>query len=75
VKDQAAFVSDPGSNKITSRIPWGTRMEIIALSGAPQVFVLKPIKGTGVQLAQAFAPDNQTLPDPFDFGARNHFGL
>jgi hypothetical protein len=49
--------------------------DVIALSGAPQVFVLKPIKGTGVQLAQAFAPDNQTLPDPFDFGARNHFGL
>jgi hypothetical protein len=37
VKDQAAFVSDPGSNKITSRIPWGTRIEIIARAplGAP----------------------------------------
>jgi hypothetical protein len=50
--------------------------DVIALSGAPQVFVVKPIKSTGVHLAQSFAPDNQTFPEPgFDFGARNHFGL
>jgi hypothetical protein len=51
-------------------------LDLIALSGAPQVFIVKPIKGTGVQLAQSFASDNQTFPDPgFDFGARKHFGL
>jgi hypothetical protein len=49
--------------------------DLTALSGAPQVFILKPIKSTEARLAQSFAPDNQTLPDPFDFGARNHFGL
>jgi hypothetical protein len=48
--------------------------DVIALSGgAPQVFVMKPIKTTGVHLAQSFAADNQTFPDPFDFGP--HFGL
>jgi hypothetical protein len=51
-------------------------LDLIALSGAPQVFIVKPIKGTGVQLAQSFASDNQTFPEPaFDFGARKHFGL
>jgi hypothetical protein len=50
--------------------------DVIALSGAPQVFVVKPIKSTGAHLAQSFAPDNQTFPEPgFDFGARNHFGF
>jgi hypothetical protein len=49
--------------------------DVFALSGAPQVFIMKPIKSTGVQLAQSFALDNQTSPDPFDFGPRNHFGL
>jgi hypothetical protein len=49
--------------------------DVIALSGAPQVFIMKPIKSTGVQLAQSFAVDNQIFPDlGFDFGARNHFG-
>jgi hypothetical protein len=49
--------------------------DVIALSGAPQVFVMKPIRSTGVHLAQSFASDNQTFPDPFDFGPRSHFGL
>jgi hypothetical protein len=50
-------------------------LDLIALSGAPQVFVVKPIKGAGVQLDQSFVSDNQMLPDPFDFGQRRHFGL
>jgi hypothetical protein len=50
-------------------------LDLIALSGAPQVFIMKPIKGAGVQLAQSFGADNQTLPDPLDFGARKHYGL
>jgi hypothetical protein len=49
--------------------------DLIALSGASQIFIMKPIDRTGVHLAQSFALDNQTLPDPFDFGARKHFGL
>ena len=49
--------------------------DVIALSGSPQVFIMKPIKNKGVQLAQSFASDNQTFPDPFDFGPRGHFGL
>ena len=50
-------------------------LDLIALSGAPQVFIMKPIKSTGVQLAQSLASDNQTFPEPgFDFGARKHFG-
>jgi hypothetical protein len=49
--------------------------DLIALSGAPQIFIMKPIKSSGVQVAQSFASDNETFPDPFDFGARNHFGL
>jgi hypothetical protein len=48
--------------------------DVAALSGTPQGFVLKP-KGTGVQVAQSIAPDNQTFPDPYDFGARKHFAL
>jgi hypothetical protein len=48
--------------------------DLIALSGASQVFILKPIKTTEVRLAQSFASDNQTFPDPFDFGQRRHFG-
>ena len=49
--------------------------DLIALSGASQVFILKPIKTTEVRLAQSFVSDNQTFPDPFDFGQRRHFGL
>jgi hypothetical protein len=49
--------------------------DVAALSGTPQVFVLTPIKSTGVQVAQSIAPDNQTFPDPYDFGARKHFAL
>jgi hypothetical protein len=49
--------------------------DVIALSGAPQTFSSKPIKSTGVHLAQSFPSDNQTFPDRFDFGARNQFGL
>jgi hypothetical protein len=49
--------------------------DVIALSGAPQIFIVKPIKSTGVHLAQSFASDNQTFPEPFDFGPRSHFGL
>ena len=49
--------------------------DVIALSGAPQVFIMKPIKTTQVRLAQSFASDNQTFPEPFDFGPRSHFGL
>jgi hypothetical protein len=49
--------------------------DVIALSGASQVFIMKPITSTGVRLAQSFAVDNHTLPDPLDFGARKHFGL
>ena len=49
--------------------------DVVALAGAPQVFVMKPIKSSAVQLAQSFASDNQTFPEPFDFGARDHFGL
>ncbi len=44
--------------------------DVVALSGAPQVFIVKPIGSTGVHLAQSFAPDNQTFPDPLDFGPR-----
>jgi hypothetical protein len=49
--------------------------DMIALSGASQVFIVKPVKTTEVRLAQSFASDNQTFPDPFDFGQRKHFGL
>ena len=49
--------------------------DMIALSGASQIFIMKPIKTTEVRLAQSFVSDNQTFPDPFDFGPRNHFGL
>jgi hypothetical protein len=49
--------------------------DVVALSGASQVFILKPIKATEVRLAQSFASDNQTFPDPIDFGQRRHFGL
>jgi hypothetical protein len=49
--------------------------DLIALSGASQVFIVKPIKATEVRLAQSFASDNQTFPAPFDFGSRRHFGL
>jgi hypothetical protein len=49
--------------------------DLIALSGESQIFIVKPIKTTEVRLAQSFASDNQTFPDPFDFGQRRHFGL
>jgi hypothetical protein len=49
--------------------------DMIALSGASQIFIMKPIKITGVRLAQSFASDNQTFPEPLDLGARHHFGL
>jgi hypothetical protein len=50
--------------------------DAVALSGgAPEVFITQPTKATGVRLAQSFASDNQTFPDPYDFGPRNHFGL
>jgi hypothetical protein len=49
--------------------------DVIALSGASQVFIMKPIKTTGVRFAQTLATDNQTFPEPLDFGARKHFGL
>jgi hypothetical protein len=50
--------------------------DLVALSGAPQIFIMKPIKSTGVHLAQSFASGNQTVSEPgFDFGAQNHFGL
>jgi hypothetical protein len=44
--------------------------DVIALSGASQVFIMKPIKSTGVQLAPSFVSDNQTFPDTLDFGPR-----
>jgi hypothetical protein len=49
--------------------------DMIALSGAPQTFILRPVKAIEVRLAQSFASDNQTFPDPFNFGQRRHFGL
>jgi hypothetical protein len=49
--------------------------DLIAVSGASQVFILNPIKATEVRLAQSFASDNQTFPDPFDFGQLRNFGL
>ena len=50
--------------------------DVIALSGASQVFIMTPIKSTGVQLAQSFVSDNQTFPEPgFNSGARKDFGL
>jgi hypothetical protein len=49
--------------------------DVIVLSGAPQIFIMKPIKTAEVRLAQSFAPDNQTFPELFNFGPRNHFGL
>jgi hypothetical protein len=49
--------------------------DLVALSGAPQTFILRSIKTTEVRLAQSFATDNQTFPDLFDFGSRKHFGL
>jgi hypothetical protein len=49
--------------------------DLVALSGAPQTFILKSIKTTEVRLAQSSVSDNQTFPDPFDFGQRKHFGL
>jgi hypothetical protein len=47
--------------------------DMIALSGA-SLFVMKPISSTKVHFAQSFASDNQTFPDPFDFGTRKRFG-
>jgi hypothetical protein len=49
--------------------------DVTALSGTSQIFIMKPIDSAGVRLARSFALDNQTLPDPLDFGARKHFGL
>jgi hypothetical protein len=49
--------------------------DVIALSGASQVFIMKPIKTTEARLAQSFATDNQTFPAPFDFGPRSRLGL
>jgi hypothetical protein len=49
--------------------------DVIALSGASQIFIMKPITSAGVHLAQSFVSDNQTFPDAFDFGPRSHFGL
>jgi hypothetical protein len=49
--------------------------DVIALSGTSQIFIMKPIKSTGVRLAQSFPSDNQTFPELIDFGARDHFGL
>jgi hypothetical protein len=49
--------------------------DVIALSGASQIFIMKPITSTGIRFAQSFPSDNQTLPDPLDFGFRKHFGL
>jgi hypothetical protein len=49
--------------------------DVIALSGAPQVFVMKPIKSPGFQVAQSFAGDNQTFPELFNYGARDRSGL
>jgi hypothetical protein len=49
--------------------------DVIALSGASQVFIVKPIKPTEVRLAQSFVSDNQTFPDLIDFGSRRRFGL
>ena len=49
--------------------------DVIALSGASQIFIMKPVNTTEVRLAQSFALNNQTFPDPFDFGPRSHFGL
>jgi hypothetical protein len=49
--------------------------DLIALSGASQVFILNPIKAAEVRLAQSFASDNRTFPNPFDFGQQRHFGL
>jgi hypothetical protein len=39
--------------------------DVIALSGASQVFIMKPIKTTGVRFAQTLATDNQTFPEPW----------
>jgi hypothetical protein len=49
--------------------------DVIALSGAPQIFVMKAVKTTEVRLAQSFVSDNQTFPDLIDFGSRRRFGL
>ena len=49
--------------------------DVVALSGASQIFIMKPIKTTEVRLAQSFAADNQTFPELTDFGSRKHFGL
>jgi hypothetical protein len=49
--------------------------DMIALSGASEVFIMNPVKTTEVRFAQSFVSDNQTFPDPFDFGSRRHFGL
>jgi hypothetical protein len=49
--------------------------DVIALSGAAQVFVMKPVKSARPQLAQAFTSDNQTFPEPDGSGAMHHFGL
>jgi hypothetical protein len=49
--------------------------DVIALSGATQVFIMKPVKPVGTRLAQSFAIGDQTFPDHFDFGPRSHFGL
>jgi hypothetical protein len=49
--------------------------DLVALSGPSQIFILKPIKTAEVRFTESFASDNQTLPDPLDFGARKQFGL
>jgi hypothetical protein len=49
--------------------------DVVALSGASQIFIVKPIETTEVRLAQSFVSENQTFPAPLDFGARKHFGL
>jgi hypothetical protein len=49
--------------------------DLIALSGAPQVFIVKPIKSSAFQVAQSFAADNQAFPELFDYGARARSGL
>jgi hypothetical protein len=49
--------------------------DVVALSGASQIFIVKPIRTTEVRLAQSFAADNQTFLELTDFGSRKHFGL
>jgi hypothetical protein len=45
---------------------------MIALSGA-SLFIIDPIGGTKVRIAQSFASDNQIVLGPLDFGARKRF--